>query len=102
MSNNYHIKQFLFRFMNIAKKYKYFLLITLTININAFEIFPIAETPQVPINGDIDEVTDTDGVDVTHLNLDPKYPLGLMVVQDGNNSEKNKINKQNFKFVSSK
>ena len=53
-------------------------------------------------NGDIDEVTDTDGVDVTHLNLGPKYPLGLMVVQDGNNSEKNKVNKQNFKFVSFK
>ena len=47
-------------------------------------------------------MTDTDGVDVTHLDLGPKYPLGLMVVQDGNNSVKNKVNKQNFKFVSFK
>ena len=51
-------------------------------------------------NGDIDEVTDTDGVDVTHVNIGTKYPKGLMVVQDGNNDEKNKLNKQNFKFVS--
>ena len=41
--------------MNIAKKYQYFLLISLTININAFEILPSAETPQVPINGDADD-----------------------------------------------
>ena len=40
--------------MNIPKKYQYFLLISLTININAFEILPNAETPQVPINGDAD------------------------------------------------
>ena len=41
--------------MNITKKYKYFLLITLSININGFEILPNAETPQVPINGDADD-----------------------------------------------
>ena len=45
----------------------------------------------------IDDVSDTDGLDVTGVSL-PGYPGGLLVVQDGNNS--NPDENQNFKFVS--
>lgn len=49
---------------------------------------------------DIDEVSDTDGIDVTNVSLGDAYPKGLMVVQDGNNSGNASLNKQNFKYIS--
>ena len=33
--------------------------------------------------GDIDQVNESDGVDVTNLALGPQFPFGLLVVQDG-------------------
>ena len=51
-------------------------------------------------NKDIDNVNDTDGIDVINFNLGYKYPSGLFVVQDGTNDGKNKVKRQNFKYVS--
>jgi 3-phytase len=47
--------------------------------------------------GPVDEVTDTDGLDVTSAAL-PGYPDGLLVVQDGTNTAPDGY--QNFKYVS--
>ena len=50
----------------------------------------------------IDEVRDTDGIDVTSTAL-PGYPKGMMVVQDGfNTNQKGKLFNQNFKYISFK
>lgn len=51
--------------------------------------------------GALDGVQDTDGLDVVSAPLGPRYPMGLLVVQDGVNlapdgAEAN----QNFKLVS--
>lgn len=45
----------------------------------------------------IDGVTQTDGLEVTQLSLGPRFPDGLLVVQDGNNQ--GTVGRQNFKFV---
>ena len=52
-------------------------------------------------SGTVDGTEDTDGLDIVSAPLGPRYPMGLLVVQDGVNvaadgSEAN----QNFKFVS--
>lgn len=44
----------------------------------------------------IDEVSGTDGIDVTSVALGAAFPQGLFVAQDGNNGDEN----QNFKLVS--
>jgi 3-phytase len=50
----------------------------------------------------IDEVRDTDGIDVTSTPL-PGYPKGMMVAQDGfNTNQKGKLFNQNFKYISFK
>ena len=46
----------------------------------------------------IDEVTETDGLDVTSASLGNNYPDGLLVLQDGSNSMPSE--NQNFKLVS--
>ena len=48
---------------------------------------------------DIDGTRETDGVEVTHLSLGPKFPNGLFVVQDGTNESPNGTQPQNFKLV---
>ena len=45
-------------------------------------------------NKNIDEVSDTDGIDLAKLSSN-KFPKGLFVAQDGYNENQN----QNFKFV---
>ncbi len=55
---------------------------------------------KVGSNKGIDNVNDTDGIDVINFNLGYKYPMGLFVVQDGTNDGKNKVKRQNFKYVS--
>jgi len=50
----------------------------------------------------IDGVRDTDGIDVTAMPL-PGYPMGMMVAQDGFNSDqKGRLFNQNFKYISFK
>ena len=43
----------------------------------------------------VNDVTDTDGIDVTNNSIDKLFPQGFLVVQDGYNSPDN----QNFKIV---
>lgn len=51
--------------------------------------------------GGIDGAEDTDGVDVVAAPLGPRYPMGLLVVQDGINTEPDGSGAhQNFKLVS--
>ena len=58
-------------------------------------------------NSDIDQVNETDGLDVINVPLGSKFPNGLLVVQDGANDPQNVVqdeeelenNSTNFKFV---
>ncbi|AFZ44822.1 phytase [Halothece sp. PCC 7418] len=58
-------------------------------------------------NGDIDQVNESDGLDITNVNLGSAFPEGLVVFQDGVNDPQNPVpdeeelenNSTNFKFV---
>ncbi len=50
---------------------------------------------QISAGNGIDEVQDTDGIDVTNVNLGPLFPSGVFVAQDGIND----IGNLNFKLV---
>ena len=43
---------------------------------------------QVIANGTMDSVEECDGADVINLNLGPAFPMGLLVVQDGDDDPK--------------
>ena len=55
----------------------------------------------------IDQVNECDGTDVINVSLGPRFPFGLLVVQDGANNPQNVVqddeelenNSTNFKFV---
>lgn len=48
----------------------------------------------------IDGVSDTDGVEIVSQALDPAFPNGFMIVQDGKNTDSaGKHEKQNFKII---
>jgi 3-phytase len=47
-----------------------------------------------PVGGAIDDVSDTDGIAVTHRPTSTRFPKGFLVVQDGHNRHGN----QNFKL----
>jgi myo-inositol-hexaphosphate 3-phosphohydrolase len=55
----------------------------------------------------IDQVNESDGLDVINVPLGPRFPFGLLVVQDGANDPQNVVqddeelenNSTNFKFV---
>lgn len=49
--------------------------------------------------GDVDGVSDTDGIDVLNLSLGSDFPKGLFVAQDGFNYEGETVVNQNFKLV---
>jgi len=61
----------------------------------------------VGATGDIDQVNESDGLDVTNVALGSAFPNGLLVVQDGANDPQNAVpddeelenNSTNFKFV---
>jgi 5'/3'-nucleotidase SurE len=61
----------------------------------------------VGANGDIDQVNESDGLDVLNLPLGPDFPNGLLVLHDGANDPQNPVqdeeelenNSTNFKFV---
>jgi len=62
---------------------------------NAFVgMFHIVADPERGIDG----VSETDGLDVVSANLGPRFPEGLLVVQDGRNLAPRE--RQNFKYVS--
>ena len=52
------------------------------------------------VDGTIDGVEETDGIDVTNVSLGDNYPKGVFVVQDGYNYEGKKLKSQNFKLIS--
>ena len=52
------------------------------------------------VEGKVDGVEETDGIDVTPVSLGQKYPKGMFVVQDGYNYEGEKLISQNFKMIS--
>ena len=52
------------------------------------------------VDGDIDGVEETDGIDVTNVPLGKNFPKGMLVVQDGYNYEGEKLLSQNYKFIS--
>jgi 3-phytase len=53
------------------------------------------QTFEIAAGNGIDEVSATDGVDVTNFGLGGAFPQGLFIAQDGNNDNEN----QNFKLV---
>jgi myo-inositol-hexaphosphate 3-phosphohydrolase len=53
-------------------------------------------------SGLVDEVNDTDGLDITNINLGASFPAGILVVQDGRNEDTSSNNTQNFKYISTK
>ncbi|NJL47554.1 MAG: phytase, partial [Leptolyngbyaceae cyanobacterium SM2_5_2] len=61
----------------------------------------------VGANGDIDQVNESDGLDVINVPLGPSFPNGLLMLQDGANDPQNPVqddeqlenNSTNFKFV---
>ncbi len=50
-------------------------------------------------SGGVDGVEETDGLAITNMGLGSKYPNGLLVVQDGFNTDNGKDLSQNFKLV---
>ena len=53
-------------------------------------------------SGLVDEVNDTDGLDITNINLGASFPAGILVVQDGRNEDTSSNNTQNHKYISTK
>ena len=51
------------------------------------------------VDNGIDGVMDTDGIDVTNLNLGSTFPEGVFVVQDGFNTAGSDSLNQNFKMI---
>ena len=47
----------------------------------------------------IDGVEETDGLEVTPIALNPSFPKGILVVQDGFNYDEGKYRPQNFKII---
>ena len=46
---------------------------------------------------EIDGVSETDGIDIANANFSPEFPIGILVVQDDENS--NPAENQNFKLI---
>jgi 3-phytase len=53
----------------------------------------------VIVDGDIDGVQETDGIDVCSVPLEPHFPNGFFIAQDGLNKAGNVYMNQNFKLV---
>lgn len=51
------------------------------------------------LNGLVDGVEETDGLEVSILSFGDKYPKGILVVQDGFNYDNTELKPQNFKLV---
>jgi 3-phytase len=51
-------------------------------------------------DGAIDGAEETDGLDIITLPLNERFPKGILVVQDGFNTEGSQARSQNFKFIS--
>jgi len=49
--------------------------------------------------GIYDEVSNTDGIDVTNFPLGSAFPMGMLVVHDGKNYDGTSLEYQNFKYI---
>jgi len=74
---------------------------------NSYAVFTLDDTHQylgsfrVADSDQIDGTEDTDGIEVTSVNLGPMFPKGIFVAQDGMNiSRSGEKQPQNFKVVS--
>ena len=52
------------------------------------------------VDGTIDGVEETDGIDVTNVSLGDAFPKGMLVVQDGYNYDGGELVSQNYKYIS--
>nr|WP_321358814.1 phytase [uncultured Draconibacterium sp.] len=52
------------------------------------------------VDGAIDGVEETDGIDITNVPLGAKFPKGMLVVQDGYNYNGEELVSQDFKYIS--
>jgi len=52
------------------------------------------------LDGAVDGVEETDGIDITNVPLGKKFPKGMLVVQDGYNYDGEELVSQNFKYLS--
>ena len=50
-------------------------------------------------DGRVDGASDTDGIDVVNIRVPGKFRQGLLVVQDGFNTNRTDVMNQNFKIV---
>ncbi len=50
--------------------------------------------------GKVDGAEETDGLEISTVPLNPDFPMGILVVQDGFNHDGGKMVNQNFKYVS--
>lgn len=51
-------------------------------------------------DGNFDGVIETDGLEITNILLNEKFPKGMIVLQDGYNFSGDTLKNQNFKYVS--
>ncbi|MFC0875097.1 phytase [Saccharicrinis sp. FJH2] len=52
------------------------------------------------VDGEVDGVEETDGIDISAVPMGTKYPKGILVVQDGYNYDGRKKMSQNYKYIS--
>ena len=52
------------------------------------------------VDGAVDGVEETDGIEITNVPLGANYPKGMLVVQDGYNYDNEVLVSQNFKYIS--
>lgn len=71
----------------------------------SFAIFETGNTDKyltsfIVMDGIVDGIEETDGIDIVNASLNDKFPKGLFVAQDGFNYEGDSMINQNFKYVS--
>jgi 3-phytase len=70
----------------------------------SYALFSITQkryiTSFVVDDGVVDGVEETDGLDITTLNLGTEFPNGILVLQDGYNTKNGEDEPQNFKIIS--
>ena len=70
----------------------------------SYALFSLDEEPEyltsfIISDGDVDGVEETDGLEVVTLPLNQKFSQGLLVVQDGYNTEGFTSKSQNYKYI---
>lgn len=71
---------------------------------NSFHVYKLATNQHVGsftlVDGTVDGVNDTDGIDIMSMPINAKFPMGFFIAQDGSNkTTSGGSQKQNFKIV---